>query len=1035
MLSHYSVRKPYTVFVSVIIILILGVVSFMNIHTDLLPSINLPYSIIITPYVGASPESVEAVVTKPIEQSMASISNIKKVQSVSRENLSMVILEFSESTNMDSVVIEMRESLDLLRQMMPEGVGSSNIMKLNPDMMPVMVLSASIEGQSISESSSFLENKIIPEIESIEGVASVSSSGLIENEIHVILNEAKIEQVNQLIKEKILSTIPKEAIQMGLKPEIPKIEISKDMITGILKGQNFSFPAGYITEDGVDYMIRTGDKIESYSELEALPVMIIPIEGIAPIVLKDVAEIAYVDNSAEMYSKVNGIDAVTLTVQKQTEYVTSDISNRIHEKMKSLSHQYQDLRMVTLMDQGEYIDIVMNSLQMNLIVGGLLAIGILLLFLRDFKPTIIVGVAIPISLIGTFVLMYFSDITLNIISMGGLALGVGMLVDNSIVVIENIYRMRNEGKTVFEASTEGAKQVTGAIAASTFTTIAVFVPIVFIEGFTREIFADMGLTIAYSLLASLAVALTLVPSMASKMLVKDANKDHHLFEALKQSYIKLLKSALNHKVLVICFVISLLLGSVYGALQMGTELFPAMDSGELSITMQMPQGTRFDTLKETADHLTEKIMSVSGVESVGASVGGNMFSMGQVGGGQETTVSFYVSLNEEREQSIFEIQDQIQTLCESDAYELTFSGTDMNMGALTGSDISIEIKGREFETMEKMAMEIASILESVKGTTEISSGVEETAPELKITVNKEQSIQYGLTVAQVFAAVNQAIATESVATSLTTDEEVIVFNETDEPSIDRNDVMALSIETPTGEKVLIKDIATLSEEKGFKSIRRTDQTRYVTVSAKVDEDFNIGKVSAQVDEALKDYVVPEGYSMVYTGESQTINDTFGDLYLMLLLAVIFIYLIMVAQFQSLLSPFIVMFTIPLAFTGGFLGLIVTGLPISIVAFIGLIVLSGVVVNNGIVFVDYTNKMKEQGLTTYDALIKAGSDRLRPIMMTALTTIIALSTMSFGAGTGTEMMQPMAITTIGGLLYATVLTLFFVPVLYALFHKK
>ncbi len=1042
MLSSYSVRKPYTVVVAVILIFILGVVSFMNINTDLLPSINLPYSIIITSYPGASPEEVEMTVTKPIEQSMASISNIKSVRSVSNEHVSMVILEFTESTNMDSAVIEMRESLDMIATYMPEGVGSSNIMKINPDMMPVMVISAAMEGQDISESSAFIENTIIPELESVEGVASVEASGLIENDIHIILSDEKIQQINAQIKaaveaqmKALAATTQQVGTEMPTAPVIPEVTLTKEMVSGILKGQNFSMPSGYITEDGVDYLVRTGNKIEDFDALKALTVMVLPFEGMEPIQLEDVADVMYVSSTSEMYSKVNGIDSVTLTVQKQTEYVTTDVSARINERLEDITKRFPEAKFVTLMDQGDYIGIVVDSLSMNLLYGGGLAILILLIFLRDIKPTFIVGVSIPISLVAAFVLMYFSDITLNIISMGGLALGVGMLVDNSIVVIENIYRMRHEGKSATEAAIEGAKQVSGAIVSSTLTTVAVFLPIVFVEGFTREIFADMGLTIAYSLFASLVIALTLVPMVASKVLVKEANKDHHIFEGIKKGYSNILRFSLKHKVSVILLVILLLGASVYGAFSLGTELFPATDSGQVNATVTLPAGSQFKDVTGIADEVTSKIQTVDGIESVGASIGGGMFSMGSIGGASSTSVSYYITLSEERDASTDEIIAKIKETCESDAYEFTVSGADMNMGALTGSGISIEIKGNEFDTLEKIAQDVAAIVSSVKGTTEVSDGVEETSPELRIVVDKDKSIVHGLTVANAFMAISERLADDTVATTLNGEVDIIVKDDASEDAITREDIMNLTITTPQGSIVKVSDIATLEEANGFKSINRSGQQRYVTVTATLLDGYNIGLVSSDIEEALKDYEVPEGYKITMTGENETINDSFQDLFLMLVLAVAFIYLIMVAQFQSLLSPFIVMFTIPLAFTGGFFALMIVGMPLSIVAFVGLIMLTGIVVNNGIVFVDYANQMREAGMSLTDALVKTGNDRLRPILMTALTTIIALSTTSLGTGSGTEMMQPMAITTIGGLIYATLLTLILVPVLYAIFHPE
>ncbi len=1042
MLSSYSVRKPYTVVVAVILIFILGVVSFMNINTDLLPSINLPYSIIITSYPGASPEEVEMTVTKPIEQSMASISNIKSVRSVSNEHVSMVILEFTESTNMDSAVIEMRESLDMIATYMPDGVGSSNIMKINPDMMPVMVISAAMEGQDISESSAFIENTIIPELESVEGVASVEASGLIENDIHIILSDEKIQQLNAQIKaavetqmKALAAATQQVGTEMPTAPVVPEVTLTKDMVSGILKGQNFSMPSGYITEDGVDYLVRTGNKIEDFDALKALTVMVLPFEGMEPIQLEDVADVMYVSSTSEMYSKVNGIDSVTLTVQKQTEYVTTDVSARINERLEDIMNRFPEAKFVTLMDQGDYIGIVIDSLSMNLLYGGGLAILILLIFLRDLKPTFIVGVSIPISLVAAFVLMYFSDITLNIISMGGLALGVGMLVDNSIVVIENIYRMRYEGKSATEAAIEGAKQVSGAIVSSTLTTVAVFLPIVFVEGFTREIFADMGLTIAYSLFASLVIALTLVPMVASKVLVKQVNQDHHIFEGIKKGYSNILRFSLKHKISVILLVLLLLGASVYGAFSLGTELFPATDSGQINATVTLPAGSQFEDVTGIADEVTAKIQTIEGIKSVGASIGGGMFSMGSIGGSSSTSVSYYITLSEERDASTDEIIAMIKETCESETYEFTVSGADMNMGAMTGSGISIEIKGSEFDTLEQIAQDVAGIVSSVKGTTEVSDGVEETSPELRIVVDKDKSIVHGLTVANAFMAISERLADDTVATTLNGKVDIIVKDDASEDAMTREDIMNLTITTPQGSIVKVSDIATLEEANGFKSINRSGQQRYVTVSATLLDGYNIGLVSSDIEKALDDYVVPEGYKVTMTGENETINDSFKDLFLMLVLAIAFIYLIMVAQFQSLLSPFIVMFTIPLAFTGGFFALMIVGMPLSIVAFVGLIMLTGIVVNNGIVFVDYANQMREAGMSLTDALVKTGNDRLRPILMTALTTIIALSTTSLGAGSGTEMMQPMAITTIGGLIYATLLTLIFVPVLYAIFHPE
>lgn len=1017
MLSNFSVKKPYTVIVAVIFVLVLGFISISNMTTDLLPSLNLPYAVVSTSYIGASPEEVENFVTRPIEQRMASISNIKNISSVSSEHVSMVILEFNESTNMDGAVIEMRESLDMVQAMMPDGVGSSMIMKLNPSMMPIMALGVSQEGKTVDLSTPFIENIIIPELESVEGVASITAFGLTENVIHVVLNQEKL-----------------AALQSAL-PEGIDIPLNTEMIAGIIQGQNFSMPTGYINDGQSDLLVRTGDKINGLEELENLVVFSFNMPGMQPILLSDIAEILTVDNTGDRYSKINGNDSVTISIQKQTEYATSQVSQDVRDKIEEIQEQYPDTSIITLLDQGEYIDVVVSSIGMNLVYGGLLAIIILFVFLRDLRPTLVVGLSIPISVVTAFVLMYFSNITLNIISMGGLALGVGMLVDNSIVVIENIYRMRNEGLSAREASIKGAQQVTGAIIASTLTTMAVFLPILFTQGLTRQIFADMGLTIAFSLTASLIIALTLVPMLASKTLKNKAKAEHPLMDKMKNGYVRILKFSLKHKIAVILLIVVLFAGSIYGAIQTGTELFPSTDTGQLTVTLELPKGTTHDEAAAAGDALYEVLKDIQDIDSIGASMGSS--NMGPMMMTASNQVSFNIILDTERSISTQEIAQAIRDKTENFPGEVVVADGDMMMMGMGDSGIGLTITGRDFTILAEIAQDLTALLESVDGTTEISNGLEETAPEIKITVDKTSSISNGLTVATIFMPIRAILSDANASTSIlvgNNDLDVIVKS-SDDLKISLDELMDLVIQSPFGQPVNLKDVATIETSEGFTSINRANQQRYLTVSSSIEEGFNVGNVTKEVEKLVNDYKTPEGYDIKIAGEQESINDSFKDLFLMLAAGILFIYLIMVAQFQSLKSPFIVMFTIPLAFTGGFLALVVTGTPLSMVSMIGLIILTGIVVNNGIVFVDYANKMREEGHSKFDAIVKTGRDRMRPIMMTALTTIFALSTMSVGAGEGTEMMQPMAITAIGGLIYATLLTLIFIPILYDIFHRR
>jgi len=527
--------------------------------------------------------------------------------------------------------------------------------------------------------------------------------------------------------------------------------------------------------------------------------------------------------------------------------------------------------------------------------------------------------------------------------------------------------------------------------------------------------------------------------MAAGMLKKDITKRHRVFEAFKRGYISVLKSSLKYKWVVIIVTLVLFAGSIFGVLKMGSELMPSIDSGQLTVNLTMSKDAMFEDIAKAADEVMEIIQGIDDVETVGATIGAGIAGISGIGigGSAAESVLFYVKLKDDRTMATDEVAQVIRDAAQGKDYEVTVSSVGADISTLTGGTIAINIKGKEFDTLESISKDVAAIVSSVEGTTDVSDGIEDTAPELRIIVDKEKSISKGLTVAQVFVEINKILAKDEAATSISMgskDYDVYIKDERNESIITKNNIADFEITAPTGEKVLLKEIASVEEAKGFASINRTNQERYVTVGAELEEGYNIGLVSDEIYNKLKDYQVPEGYSVEMSGERKMINEIFGDLWFMLLLAIVLIYLIMVAQFQSLLAPFIIMFTIPLAFTGGFLALMITGNPLSTVSFIGLIILAGVVVNNGIVFVDYTNKMIEEGFSKKDAIYKAANDRIRPILMTALTTIFALSTMSFGVGTGTEIIQPMAITSIGGLVYATFLTLILVPVLYDGFYR-
>lgn len=1221
MISKFSVKKPYTVIVAVVLVIILGIVSFTKMTTDLLPSMELPYAIVMTTYQGASPETVETTVTKPVEQSMATISNIKEVNSISSENMSMVVLEFEGDTDMNAVSLDMREKLDMIKGYWPDEVGNPTIMKLNPDMMPVMVTAMDSDKLSNAELSTLINDKIVPSLEAVDGVASVSSTGLVTEQINAIISEKKINKLNKKIEKalngqfdeaqnkidqakaqvesgkntleaqrskansqlakaqsaitdgqlslaqkevEVTSSITnlkvqKQSLQVSiksLKTQISKLEeqakqvpdattkmqlaaqieeLQKQLTTAeksdktldknlktlntalkqiqqgkkkisaqleqfnvqsatatqkmndgeiklaqgesqlnssqqqldaskeqakesaniknkltvanvksLLTAQNFEMPAGYISEDNTQYLVRVGDKVTNKKDLANMELLDLGIKGIPPIKLSDVADVAIVDNSADTYCRVNGNNGVVLAIQKQNNYSTADVADKVAAKMQTLTKENKGFHYVNIMDQGVYIDMVTGSVIQNLLMGAILAVFILLLFLKDIRPTVVIACSIPLSVIFAVVLMYFTGITLNVISLSGLALGVGMLVDNSIVVIENIYRLRKEGVPVKEAAITGARGVAGAITSSTLTTISVFLPIVFTTGLTKQLFVDMGLTIGYSLVASLIVAVTFVPMMSAGVLNKVTEKDSKFIDKLQNLYQKVMTKLLTKKVIVVAVTLALFAVSVFGAMNIGSSLMPSMDSTQMTMSIKMPKGSSMEETASMTDTVMAKVKEIKDVDSVagmissGSSSGISAMSSG--GSSSNDQSSMYVLLKDNKKHTNKEIKKQILDKTKKFDCEVDVQESSMDMSALGGSGISIEIKGNDLDKLRSIGKDVANIVKDTKGTQNVSDGSDETTPDIHVVVDKKKAVKNGLTVATIYQQLSEKLKDASEATTITINEKEYSVNvgNSAKNTLTREDLKNVKLTgTVSGKEkeVALNQVAKFKNSDSLSSINRNQQERTLTVTSELKDGYNVGKVSNAVQKKIKKYNTPKGYSITMKGEMESIQETTGQIGLMLLLAVAFMYLIMVAQFQSLKSPFIILFTIPMAFTGGFLGLLLTGKDLSAIAMIGFVMLAGIIVNNGIVLVDTINQLREQGYEFENAIITAGTMRVRPILMTALTTILGLSTMAIGLGQGAEMMQPMAIVTIGGLIYGTLLTLLVVPCIYGLFNRK
>lgn len=1105
-MSKFSVRKPLTIFMAVIAAIVLGVVSYTRMTPDLMPNIDLPYVVIVTSYPGATPEKVETVISKPIEQAMGTLNGIVSINSSSSENASMVMLEFEEETNMDSATVDILQSLNQIEGYWEdEMIGTPFLMKLNPNMMPAAVAGVRMDGMDKSELSNFLDETLLNRLEGINGVASISTSGNVKEKVSVLLSQSKIDKLYEKIyaeidknfvepqkeiddaraaleeaqaafdaaiaeidaneqlpdqmktaaKEQITSSAEYAQVTEGLagldvgQEELDKARedahaavdlsamISMDTISGILTAQSFSMPAGYVYQDNTGWMINIGDEISTIEEIQQLTLADLGMGDLDPIKLEDVADVVYTDDSADIYAKMDGEDGVMLVFSKQSSYATADVSDNIQKKFSELKEEFPGLDFVTLMDQGDYIHLVVDSITSSLLWGALFAIIVLFIFLRDIRPTFITLCSIPVSVLFAVVLMYFSGITLNMMSLSGLAIAVGMLVDNSIVVIENVYRLRSEGESAAKAAISGAAQVTGAIAASTLTTICVFLPIVFVEGLTRTLFVDMALTLGYALIASLLIAVTFVPAMSSKILKNSKTKEPKKGGILDK-YKKSVTWCLSHKIIVFLFAIALLAGSIYAELSKGFTFMPEMDMPQLSATLETESGTSFEETTALADEAIRRIQTIGEVRTIGTMMSSGMSLMG---GGSNNSVTFYIMLDENKERSSKEITDEINSLCADLDCEFEAAGA-MDMSALMGgSGVSVNIYGDDLDQLRETALEVSDVLAGVEGTQNIENGMEENNPALKITVDKDKAMAHNLTVAQVFMEVSKAVTTEKKAIDVTFDDtsyEVYVSNK-DTDALTPDDMRKYTI-TVTGidgteSEVKLSDIASIEDTEALNSISRRDQKRFLTVSAEIADGYNVSLVSADVKKALESYDMPAGTEYEISGENENIRDSMEDLIKMMLLGIMLVYMIMVSQFQSLKSPFIVMFTIPLAFTGGMLGLLIAGFEVSVISMLGFVMLCGIIVNNGIVLVDYINQLRIDGMERRQAIAQAGAVRMRPIFMTSITTILGLIVMALGIGNGAEMMQPIAVVCIGGLVYATVLTLFVIPCLYDLMNKK
>jgi len=1074
----FSTKRRVTIAMFTIGILLFGVVSLSRLSVNLLPELSYPTVTVRTDLSGAAPAEIENLVSKPIEEALGIVKNVKKIQSISMTGQSDVILEFGWGTSMDHAILEVREKLESI--ILPDDATRPVILRFDPSLDPIMRyafytkeaetdearfrIASEIESDDISNLKNirvFAEEQIKKSLESAEGVASVKISGGFEDEIQILVDQKKLSSYN----------------------------FSIQAISSVLSAENINLSGGRLRDGSQQYMVRT---VNQFSTVDQIADVIIGHANDRPVYLHEVADVRNSFKEREAITRLNGREAVEIAIYKEGDANTVNAANNIKSRLTSIQDDLPEgMELAEVYDQSVFIESAVNEVVNAAIIGGILAVVILYLFLRNFWTTVIISVSIPVSVIATFNLMYGNDISLNIMSLGGIALGIGLLVDNSIVVLENIARHRDMGKSVMESAREGAGEVGMAVVASTLTTIAVFFPLIFVEGIAGQLFRDQSLTVTFALLVSLAVAVTLIPMMASlgerkKSLVKEDRSRPEpktkagsyfrkvrlflfttiptfslrwllkgvrflssailfilspVFRAfelgytfLSNAYPVVLKKALESKTFVLGTALILFAGTVSLIPQIGMELIPTLNQNEYKVEFFLPPGTPIDETDGFLQKVQNESKDIDGIRTTFAVAGtGNRLDANTEQGGEnygEMNVRLasgsQSGLEEATMASIRKELNRIPDLQYKFSRPALFT---------FNTPVEIEISGFDIKKLKESSDHIKQKLAQSDRFSDIKSTMELGSPEVQIHFDRDKAASLGLQVNEVAQRVVSQVRGDIASRFSWQDRKIdmlVRVQEEDRESVDK--IKSLVVNPDSERPVTLDAIAEVKTDMGPSEIRRIAQQRVAVVTANLNYG-DLQTAGEEINSILSSTVMPNGIYAQLTGQSEEMSSSFQSLLMALLLAVFLVYLIMASQFESLIHPFVILFTIPLAAIGAIWALFITGTTISVIVFIGLILLAGIVVNNAIVLIDLINQLRERGMEKYEAIIEGGKSRLRPILMTTLTTALGLLPLAIGFGDGAELRAPMAITVIGGLLVSTVLTLLLIPVYYMVAVKK
>ncbi|MFV0503501.1 MAG: efflux RND transporter permease subunit [Lachnospirales bacterium] len=1019
---HLFVKRPVTTLMLILIIIAFGVLSLTNLKLDLMPNMNIPVAIIYTSYSGAGSEEMENLVTIPIEESMSTISGAKDITSTSSNGTSMVVLTFEDGTDLNFATLDMRENLDLVSAFLPEDANEPMIMKLDINSMTQISIGISSDTVSLTELQSIVENDIVPNIEQQGGVASVSVSGGTKDEI-------------------VVELIPDKMRGYGINPST---------IQGLLYSENQNTATGSVREGNNVLPLRVEGEFTSIEDISLIPITT-PTGGL--IHLRDIANVYKDEVERTSYAYINDSASIILNIQKESDANTVEVSNAIIKEIAKLNNSMDNVDIEMLQDPGDYIRLSINSVAQSAIFGGLVALIILFLFLKDVRTTLIVGIAMPISIISTFFLMHLSGITINIMSLGGLTLGVGMLVDNSIVVVESIFRKIEEGEDKIRASIDGASEVAMSVIASTLTTIVVFLPITFQGGVVAEIFNSLSFTISFSLFSSLFVALTFVPMASSLFLIPESEKlqigpvyklltkFNHQFEKLESFYKSLLNKAITHRKAVYIIVAAFFVITSLMASRIPMAYMPETDEGILMVNVSLPKGTDLEVTTAKAEEIVNILLEKETVEKTSMTIGGGGVASAIMGASSDSaSIIAFLTPAKERSLTIGDIQKDFKSSLGNVAgAEITISNPS-SVSVSDSSSVAITVRGDDLDTLYEISDSLIELGENIEGVESVSTSVEDTISQANIVMNRDKAMIYGITSSSISSTLDTAINGKTATTFKTGDGnelDVVITQDADKYNYIM-DVENILIPTATGSTVPLYEIAETTVTQQPPSIARENQQRYITVSLKSD-GAPVSTIIKNFELAMKEkgqLIIPQGYSWEYSGTTEEMYDTFTSLALALLMAIVLVYMVMAAEFESFMFPFIVMFAIPIAITGGIFGLGVVGEDLTITSFLGMIMLSGLVINNAIVLIDYINLLiKERSKTLQEAILIAGPVRLRPIVMSVLTTSLGLLPMALSQAQGSELMRGLAFIVIFGLLASTIVTLVLIPVIYSTMYNK